>query len=134
MKARHGTVILGLAFGLLAARALCAAPVLRWGGDEEGGAPYIYRAEDGSGRLRGFEVELVDTLAAAIGRRALFQQCQWDDLLKLLASGGVDVVVNGYELSRERLATSIATIPYLDRKSTRLNSSHSRASRMPSSA
>jgi polar amino acid transport system substrate-binding protein len=112
MKARLGTVVLGLAVGLHAASAHCAAPVLRWGGDEEGGAPYIYRADDGSGRLRGFEVELVDTLAAAIGRQAQFQQCQWDDLLKLLASGGIDVVVNGYELSRERLATSIATIPY----------------------
>jgi polar amino acid transport system substrate-binding protein len=85
---------------------------LRWGGDEEGGAPYIYRAEDGSGRLLGFEVELIDTLAAAIGRPAQFQQCQWDELLKLLAAGGIDVVVNGYELTPERLTTCIATIPY----------------------
>ena len=85
---------------------------LRWGGDEEGGAPYIFRAEDDSRRLVGFEVELVDTLAAALGRPAQFQQCQWDELLKLLASGGIDLVVNGYELTTERLATSIATIPY----------------------
>ena len=112
MKARHCGAVLGLAAGLHAATALCADPVLRWGGDEEGGAPYIYRAEDGSGRLLGFEVELVDTLAATLGRQAQFRQCQWDDLLKLLSSGGVDVVVNGYELSSERLATSIATIPY----------------------
>jgi polar amino acid transport system substrate-binding protein len=94
-------------------RELRAEPApLRWGGDEEGGAPYIFRAADGSNRLVGFEVELVDTLAAQIGRPAVFQQCQWDDLLKLLASGGVDLVVNGYELTRERLTTSIATIPY----------------------
>ena len=87
-----------------------AMPPLRWGGDEEGGAPYIFR--DQAGQLVGFEVELVDSLAAAIGRSARFQQCQWDELLKLLAAGGVDLVVNGYELTTERLATSLATIPY----------------------
>jgi len=86
------------------------APLLCWGGDEEGGAPYIFR--DASGRLVGFEVELVDSLATAMGRTARFQQCQWDELLKLLATGGVDLVVNGYELTTERLATNIATIPY----------------------
>jgi polar amino acid transport system substrate-binding protein len=99
---------------LLAAvpRAHAETRPLRWGGDEEGGAPYIYRDDDGSGRLIGFEVELIDSLAVAIGRRAEFQQCQWDELLKLLAAGGVDVVVNGYELTTERLAACIATIPY----------------------
>ena len=95
----------------IAGPAAGAAPkALRWGGDEEGGAPYIYRADDG--HLIGFEVDLVDTLATRIGRPAVFQQCQWDELLKLLGSGGVDLVVNGYELTTERLATSIATIPY----------------------
>ncbi len=103
--------LLGLALAVPRA-AGADATQLRWGGDEEGGAPYIFRAADGSSRLVGFEVELVDTLAAQIGRRAEFQQCQWDDLLKLLTSGGVDLVVNGYELTRERLTASIATIPY----------------------
>jgi polar amino acid transport system substrate-binding protein len=113
LKRRHHGASICLALSVWAASAAFAQPgVLRWGGDEEGGAPYIYHTSDGTGRLVGFEVELVDTLAAAIGRRAQFQQCQWDELLKLLASGGVDLVVNGYELTGERLATSIATIPY----------------------
>jgi polar amino acid transport system substrate-binding protein len=85
---------------------------LRWGGDEEGGGPYIYRSEDDAKRLTGFEVDLMAYLAERIGVRAQFTQCQWDDLPKLLQSGGVDVVVNGYELTPERLRNQIATIPY----------------------
>src|SRR5262245_3725363 len=104
--ARRGGALLGLLVAFGVATGLRAEPqTLRWGGDEEGGAPYIYRAADGSNRLLGFEVELVDTLAASLGRTAQFRQCQWDDLLKLLGSGGVDIVVNGYELTPERLAT-----------------------------
>ncbi len=85
---------------------------LRWGGDEEGGGPYIYRAEAGADRLIGFEVDLMDHLCRGLGVRPVFKQCQWDDLLKLLGNGGVDVVVNGYELTTERLRSAIATIPY----------------------
>ena len=39
----------------------------------------------------------------------------------------IDIATGAYEIDREDLAAT-------DRKSTRLNSSHSRASRMPSSA
>jgi polar amino acid transport system substrate-binding protein len=85
---------------------------LRWGGDEEGGGPYIYRSDDGSHRLIGFEVELMDCLSGMLSVRSEFKQCQWDDLLKYLNNGNCDVVVNGYELTPERLQTAIATIPY----------------------
>ena len=33
-------------------------PLLRWGGDKDGGAPYIF--EDSGGKLIGFEVELAE--------------------------------------------------------------------------
>ena len=53
----------------------------------------------------------------------------------------VSVTVDGREIQVPKgtvmIETALATgieIPVLDRKSTRLNSSHSRASRMPSSA
>jgi polar amino acid transport system substrate-binding protein len=84
---------------------------LRWGGDEEGGAPYIVRTQK-EGEPGGFEGELMAQLAARLGVRPKFAQCQWDNLLQLVNTGGCDVVVNGYELTADRLRDQIATIPY----------------------
>jgi polar amino acid transport system substrate-binding protein len=85
---------------------------LRWGGDEEGGGPYIYRDPADANRLIGFEVDLMDLLCRRLGVRSAFVQGQWDDLPKVLNSRGCDVIVNGFELTPGRIADSIATIPY----------------------
>ena len=44
--------------------------------------------------------------------RPTFVQCAWDKLPDLLRTGGLDVVVNGYELTPDRIQSNIATIPY----------------------
>ncbi len=85
---------------------------IRWGGDQEGGGPYIYSPPDDPNRLVGFEVELMDALSARLGVWSEFQQCQWENLPNLLATGKIDVIVNGYELTQPRLAKMIATFPY----------------------
>jgi polar amino acid transport system substrate-binding protein len=85
---------------------------LRWGGDQEGGGPYIYPAADDPNKITGFEVELVDLVARHLDVRSEFKQCEWINLPDLLRIGGIDAVVNGYELTREHLGSKIATIPY----------------------
>jgi polar amino acid transport system substrate-binding protein len=85
---------------------------LRWGADEEGGAPYVYRDPNNPAKLIGFEIDLMDQVATGLGVRSAFVQGQWQDLLKTLGARGVDVVTNGYELTGERLRTAAATIPY----------------------
>jgi polar amino acid transport system substrate-binding protein len=85
---------------------------IRWGGDQEGGGPYIYPTKDDPTRVTGFEVELMEALAGRLGVRSEFQQCQWENLPNLLATGKIDVIVNGYELTQPRLAKMIATFPY----------------------
>lgn len=85
---------------------------IKWGADEEGGAPYVYRSPVNQKQLIGFEVELMAQLAEGLGVRSEFQQGQWQNLLKALDARDVDVVVNGYELTRERLRTASASIPY----------------------
>jgi polar amino acid transport system substrate-binding protein len=87
-----------------------AKPPLRWGGDKNGGAPYIF--EDDTGRLIGFEVELAEYLAAELGRRPVFVQNQWNNLPELLKRGDIDIVLNGYEFSHARHADTPTTIPY----------------------
>jgi polar amino acid transport system substrate-binding protein len=84
--------------------------VLRWGGDKEGGAPYIF--EDKNEKLTGFEVELADYLASKLGMRAEFVQKAWESLPQHLKRGDIDLVLNGYEWSREREQAMASTIPY----------------------
>ncbi len=86
--------------------------VIRWGGDQEGGGPYIFPKPDNPREIIGFEVKLMEVLAGRLGVRAEFQQCQWTTLPDLLRIGKIDAIVNGYELTEGHLATKIATVPY----------------------
>lgn len=83
---------------------------LRWGGDDQGGGPYIY--EDKDKKITGFEFELAEYLAKQLGVRAEFVASEWEMLPQKLDRGGIDVVLNGYEWSKEREASWSSTIPY----------------------
>lgn len=85
--------------------------VVRWGGDEEGGAPYILPGKSKESP-DGFEGELMRAVAERLGLRSEFHQCQWDNLPDLLRSKAVDVICNGFELRIDRLRQFLATIPY----------------------
>jgi polar amino acid transport system substrate-binding protein len=84
---------------------------LVWGGDQEGGGPYVFPDEKNPKILRGFEVELAEMLAGELGVKAQFQQGQWDKL-PLLLDGTIDIVLNGYELTPPRQRDFLCTRPY----------------------
>src|SRR5262249_5414609 len=110
-------VLLGLLLAALLVAGACAFLLPRsghegelvWGGDQEGGAPYVYPDDNDPDRLTGFEVELMDRLAGRLGLRSRFQQCEWTDLQNLLRIGDIDCITNGFELTAERQATMLAT-------------------------
>lgn len=117
----NATVVLLFLLHLPPASAGSTAPVpddghapksFRWGADEEGGAPYVYRDADDPKRLIGFEAELADRIAQALNARPEFRQAQWDQLLPFLERGDVDVVLNGYEWTAIRAGRYLATRPY----------------------
>jgi polar amino acid transport system substrate-binding protein len=83
---------------------------LRWGGDDQGGGPYIY--EDKDNKVTGFEVDLAEYLAKELGVRAELVTSEWNMLPQKLDRGGIDVVLNGYEWSKEREKSWSSTIPY----------------------
>jgi polar amino acid transport system substrate-binding protein len=83
-----------------------------WCGDQEGGGPYVYPADDDPGRVVGFEVELASLLAAQLGLEAQFFQGQWDRLPELVRARKCDIVLNGYEWAPALLEAMQATIPY----------------------
>jgi polar amino acid transport system substrate-binding protein len=85
---------------------------LLWGGDQEGGGPYVFPRDDDPARVTGFEVELAEALGRYLGVRPRFSQGAWDKMPELLRSGKVDVVLNGYEWTPVRAEAMECTIPY----------------------
>jgi polar amino acid transport system substrate-binding protein len=85
---------------------------LRYGCDMEGGGPYAYPDPASPRGMAGFEVELMDRLAGALGAAPVFSQGQWDKLLQVLDSGRIDLVINGYEWTEPRGRDYLATRPY----------------------
>src|SRR6476646_7847920 len=83
---------------------------LRWGGDDQGGGPYIY--EDKDNKVTGFEFDLAEYLAKELGVRSELVTSEWEMLPQKLDRGGIDVVLNGYEWSKEREQSWSSTIPY----------------------
>ena len=72
---------------------------LTWGADEQGGEPYVYEDPARGGALVGFEVDLADALARALGVRARFVQNDWTTLIPSLERGTFDIAMNGIEVT-----------------------------------
>lgn len=85
---------------------------LRWGGDLQGGAPYVFEDESGSGKIRGFEVEIAEALASRLGVRARFVQNDWSNLVPALERGDFDLALNGLEDTADRRSRILLGIPY----------------------
>jgi polar amino acid transport system substrate-binding protein len=81
-------------------------------GDAEGSAPYAYPDPTDPGRLVGLDQELAAVFGEALGVRTRFQQGLWETLPELLRTGRCDVILNGFEWRRDRVAEMEATIPY----------------------
>src|SRR5437870_6784701 len=81
---------------------LHARGTLRWGGDMQGGEPYVFQDPRDRRRLAGFEVEIADALARRLVVRAEFAQNDWQTLIPSLERGGFDVALNGIEVTAAR--------------------------------
>lgn len=89
-----------------------SAGVLRWGGDKQGGEPYVSDDPSQPGRLKGFEVDLADAIARELGVRAEFVQNDWANLVPSLERGTFDVIMNGLEVTEARAFRISFTRPY----------------------
>ncbi|MBI5512443.1 MAG: ABC transporter permease subunit [Deltaproteobacteria bacterium] len=89
-----------------------AAGVLRWGGDVQGGEPYIYEDPEHPGQQKGFEVDLAAALARELGVRPQFVQNDWSALVPSLERGTFDVILNGLEVMPSRVGRVRFTRPY----------------------
>lgn len=84
----------------------------RWGADPSGGAPYVYTDPGNPDRYIGYEKEMVDLLAAAMGRKAEFVPSDWETLVSALQRKSFDVIVNGLEPTGDRAQQIAFSNPY----------------------
>ncbi|MEO8034737.1 MAG: ABC transporter substrate-binding protein/permease [Acidobacteriota bacterium] len=89
-------------------------PILRWGGDAEGGAPFVEADANDPTKLRGFDVEVAEEIAKGLGRRPEFVQVAFSSIDQSVARGDFDIGMSGVEDTPARRAALAATIPYFE--------------------
>ncbi|MGE3277782.1 MAG: ABC transporter substrate-binding protein/permease [Vicinamibacterales bacterium] len=115
---RAPAILLPLVFAVLStwpAPAMAQAPdVLRWGGDAEGGAPFVEANPDNPDALVGFDVEIAHLIADALGRRPVFVQVMFSALDQSAIRGDFDIGMSGIEDTPARRAAVAASVPYYE--------------------
>jgi polar amino acid transport system substrate-binding protein len=89
--------------------------VLIWGGDAEGGAPFVEADPANPLRVRGFDVEVAERIARGLGRRsARFVQVQWANIDQSVERGDYTIGLSGVEDTPVRRARHAVTLPYFE--------------------
>jgi len=89
-------------------------PELRWGGDAEGGAPFVEADPNNPTRVVGFDVEIATLLAHELGRTPRFVQVSFTTLDAAVTRGDFDIGLSGLEDTPARRARLAITIPYYE--------------------
>src|SRR6266542_1711174 len=111
--------------GMIAVLALCVATTLAaqgrnahelvWGGDAEGGAPFVEADPANPSQVRGFDVEVAGRIAHGLGRRsARFLQVQWSNIDQSVERGDFVLGLSGVEDTPARRARHAVTLPYFE--------------------
>ncbi len=87
---------------------------LRWGGDAEGGAPFVEADPADPARVRGFDVEIAEMLARGLGRTPRFVQVAWASIEASVERGDFTVGMSGVEDRPELRARHAVSIPYYE--------------------
>jgi polar amino acid transport system substrate-binding protein len=87
---------------------------LRWGGDAEGGAPFVEADPSNPAIVRGFDVDVAEMIARGLAREPAFVQVMWSSIEASVERGDFDVGLSGVEDRPEVLARHAVTIPYFE--------------------
>ena len=108
-----GQRLIALALPALLTAGLAAQePILRWGGDAEGGAPFVEADPNDPTRLEGFDVDVAELVAADLGRRPQFVQVSFASLDQSAIRGDFDIGLSGVEDTPARRTMVAASVPY----------------------
>ena len=89
------------------------APPLRWGGDAEGGAPFVEADPRDPSKVRGFDVEVAEEIAKGLGRRPEFVQVAFNEIDQSVERGDFDIGMSGVEDTPARRAAACGNDPLL---------------------
>jgi len=100
----------------LAAAVVHAQPAaaFKWGGDAEGGAPYVEADPQDPKRVVGLDVDVAELIANELGRPAEFVQIAFTSLDQSAARGDFDIALDGIEDTPARRASLAVTMPYYE--------------------
>ena len=87
---------------------------LRWGGDAEGGAPFVEADPGDPANVRGFDVDIASLLAGTVGRTPRFVQAGFTTLDASVSRGDFDIALSGIEDSATRRSRLALTLPYYE--------------------
>jgi polar amino acid transport system substrate-binding protein len=87
---------------------------LRWGGDAEGGAPFVEADPRNPARVRGFDVEIAEMIATGLSREPRFVQVAWASIEASVERGDFDIGLSGVEDRPALRARHAVTIPYFE--------------------
>ena len=110
--ARRVAPFVCLLLSLAAVAAVSAQAPLRWGGDAEGGAPFVEADPSDPQKLVGFDVEIAELIARELGRPPQFVQVAFASLDQSAARGDFDIGLSGIEDTPGRRAAVATSIPY----------------------
>ena len=100
---------------LLTATAHAQTPApLRWGGDAEGGAPFVEADPTDPAKVTGFDVEVAELIASRLGRRSQFVQVAFQSLDQSAIRGDFDIGLSGIEDIPARRQSLAASVPYYE--------------------
>jgi polar amino acid transport system substrate-binding protein len=91
-----------------------AQQVLRWGGDSEGGAPFVEADPSDPNRVVGFDVEIAGLIATQLGRTPQFVQVQFTSLDQSARRGDFAIGLSGIEDIPARRQSLAVSIPYYE--------------------
>jgi len=111
-----------VALFLLGILTLCSGPaalspqhdVLRWGGDAEGGSPFVEADPSDPSKLAGFDVEIAGMIARELGREPRFVQVTFTSLDQSARRGDFDIGLSGIEDTPARRAMLGVSVPYYE--------------------
>jgi polar amino acid transport system substrate-binding protein len=106
--------IAGLIGAVLTGSPATAQSPLRWGGDAEGGAPFVEADPRNPSHVIGFDVEIADLIARALGRPPQFVQITFTELDQSVARGDFDIGLSGIEDTPGRRLAVEVSVPYYE--------------------
>ncbi len=89
-------------------------PAFRWGGDAEGGAPFVEADPADPSKVRGFDVEIASMIAHGLGREPVFVQTTWASLEASVERGDFNVAMSGLEDRPELRERHSVSLPYFE--------------------